>query len=267
MFRKGVLSGVDMSKGIDPRLISSRGMGSVLLPYVAEICCCFDYQSVCYIMDKHFNGIGDKQKLVEMMLVISDKWITGRLVEDAELFWTDKLITDLPAIRPIDEESEAKLPLGDVQVKWLKNWADERGKVKVKAKKAIPDHYSLELDDSELETLMSKLQEGCFISLNTVLDDFVYYLTGRGRDEPREPIIWTENKRALAFFVGNKFADTDGGNLWAIAEKVFVYKQKGGDRPKARSLAVDYSTMLAQGSYRYGGNSKVIKKLEAILKN
>ena len=77
------------------------------------------------------------------------------LVEDAELFWTDKLITDLPAKRPIDEESEAKLPLGDVQVKWLKNWADERGKVKVKAKKAIPDHYSLELDNSELETLMS----------------------------------------------------------------------------------------------------------------
>jgi hypothetical protein len=194
----------------------------------------FCYEGVCHILDSMF---------LPQIADVAREWIINIV------------------------ESDEELSLNKQKIIWVNRWADERGKVKAISKKGAPDHYSLELDNSELEALMSKLQEGCFISLNTVLDDFVYYLTGRGRDEPREPIIWTENKRALAFFVGNKFADTDGGNLWAIAEKVFVYKQKGGDRPKARSLAVDYSTMLAQGSYRYGGNSKVIKKLEAILKN
>lgn len=224
-----------MGKGINPDIIKSREMARyLLLPVVADICCSYDYWTVCELMNERFGNADAKQRkeVVDMLVSVSESWNRGRLVKGGEIILKDEF-SDVPRVQPVSDEQkemESRLPMNEKQVEWLQRWAadvpDEAPDPKSMSVATTADHFTKNWSKEGLQAIYENLIEYGYIAPQTTFEQWQYICTGIGENEPHTAIVWKATQSELAYLVSRfltpKIKGKNGeSHLWQIACKVF----------------------------------------------
>lgn len=220
-----------MGKSINISLITGRDKWRTLfLPLVADVCCAHDYLSVCELMNEHYSSADAKQRreLADVLVSISESWNRGRLAKGGEIILKDEF-SDVPRVQPVSDEQrelENRLPLNAKQVEWLQRWADEPQPVD-EAPEPVgggvasgADHYSLDWDKEQLQTIYERLIDNGYIAQETTFGQWQYVCTGRGGNEPHTAIMWLKTQSELAYLCKRLFCPTQTF-VWQTACNVF----------------------------------------------
>ena len=206
----------------------------MFLPVVADVCCCHDYWTVCELMNEHFSKANAKQRkeVADVLVSISESWSRGRLVEDGEIILKDEF-TDEPRVQPVSNEQkemESRLPMNAKQIEWLQRWAEEPQPVEESPAnvRGGKDHFSMRWADDDLKDLYEMLKERRYIAQETTFEQWRYVCTGRGGNEPHEPVMWIKSQSELECLISHIKDDTGEQGYWKKTGYAFLLSDTGG---------------------------------------
>lgn len=234
MDKELVKSGVRMGNNINLRLISRREMWRlVFLPVVADVCCSHDYWTVRELMNDHFGSANaeHRKEVVDILVSISESWNRGRLVEGGEIVLKDEF-SDVPRVQPVSDEQrkmESRLPMNEKQVEWLQRWAAEPQPVEEAPTNVIccKDHFLMRWADEDLKDLFKMLKGRRYIAQETTFEQWRYVCTGRGGNEPHEPVMWIKSQSELECLISHIKDDTGEQGYWKKAGGAFLLSDTG----------------------------------------
>ncbi len=115
----------------------------------------------------------------------------------------------------------------------------------VSGRQGVP-HLSFVNDNKvDVKKLYSALIREGFITNDTSEEDFVYYMTGKGRTLPTQPITWYGTNAKLVFFI---YAIEGYGSCeWSVVSKIFVNAKSGEIR--ANSLKSSFHNTMKYSKY------------------
>lgn len=235
-----------MGKGINPDIIKSREMARyLLLPVVADICCSYDYWTVCELMNDHFgNADADQRKeVVDMLVSVSESWNRGRLAKGGEIILKNEF-SDVPRVQPVSgeqKEMESRLPMNEKQVEWLQRWAadfpDEAPDPKSMGAPSN-DHYNAkDISKEQLQTIFERLINKGYIAPQTTFEQWQYVCTGEGENEPHTVITAKEPKPVMRL-CSVLFYKSDADRIWKTASRVFMLLSTGKE-PNPTTMKTD----------------------------
>lgn len=256
-----------MGKDIDLLLSSSpEVVREKLLPLLADICGMWSFAKVCERMSQYADCKREKRKeLAETLVCLSDNWQRCKPVENVpqwngyaeseNRYWNEPQeayfeYQDEQERAKEQKEWESKLPLSRVQVEWLQRWAEEPQPVE-EAPEPVgggvasgADHYSLNWDKEQLQTIYERLRDNGYIAQETTFGQWQYVCTGRGGNEPHTAIMWLKSQRELIRLCVDLFYRSDADRIWIKASRVFVL-QTTGKAPNVKTMKTDLNKVGA----------------------
>lgn len=216
-----------------------------LLPLLADICGMWSYANVCERMTQ-YNSANTKQRkeLAETLICLSDNWQRCKPVEDVpewngyteadNRYWNEPReayfeYQDERERAKAQKEWESKLPLSNIQVEWLQRWAAEPQPVEEAPTNVIccKDHFLMRWADEDLKDLFEMLKGRRYIAQETTFEQWRYVCTGRGGNEPHEPVMWIKSQSELECLISHIKDDTGEQGYWKKAGGAFLLSDTG----------------------------------------